>query len=76
MNYKEIAGLLIILGAIIIISGIIIYGLGSLTGWKKIPGDILYKSDRTIILIPVVTMIIISVVLTILLNVIFFFLRK
>ncbi len=76
MDFKDIGKLLIFFGLIIIISGFLLYGLGNITNWKKLPGDIFYKSDRVTIFFPIVTMVIISIILTIVLNVIFFIMRR
>ena len=59
---------------ILIIVGIIILALGLLypylkkIGLGQLPGDIIYKSDNSTFLFPIVTCIIISVVLTVIFN--------
>ena len=59
---------------ILIIIGIIVLALGLLypflkkIGLGQLPGDIIYKSDNSTFLFPIVTCIIISVVLTVIFN--------
>ncbi len=63
------AKILIIIGAVLIVIGIIWLILPSAFSWMgNLPGDIKHTSGNTRIYFPVVTMIVISVIATILLN--------
>ncbi len=63
------AKILIIIGAVLIVIGIIWLILPSAFSWMgNLPGDIKHTSGNTQIYFPVVTMIVISVIATILLN--------
>ena len=61
---------IIIIGILIIITGIIIYFFHDKLNWLgKLPGDIRIEKENVRFYFPVTTMIIISVVLTILINI-------
>jgi hypothetical protein len=55
--------IILILGVILIVIGGALYGLGKL-GFRGLPGDIRYESERTRIYFPIVTCLILSAVLT------------
>ena len=59
--------LLIVLGIVILVSGILYPYLKKL-GIGQLPGDIMFKSGNSTFFFPIVTCIIISVVLTIIFN--------
>lgn len=63
------AKILIILGAVLVIIGVVWLVFPSLFSWiGNLPGDIKHSSGNTKIYFPVMTMIVISVVASILLN--------
>ena len=59
--------ILIILGIIILAIGIL-YPYIKKIGLGQLPGDLVFKSENSILFFPIVSCIIISIVLTILLN--------
>jgi len=67
--------ILLILGVVLTIAGLAIWGLGR-AGFRGLPGDIHYESDGTQVHIPIVTIIVASIVLTILLNLILWIWRS
>ena len=74
MNY--IARVLIVLGGILLLSGVTLYlvdRIGLPLG--RLPGDIRIGNENLTCLIPLATMLILSIVLTVLLNVIIRLLR-
>ena len=60
---SQFGKLIMVLGALAVIVGALIWGLGKL-GFKGLPGDIHYESDRVRVYIPIVTCLVISIVLT------------
>lgn len=71
MNTQPISKYLIVIGATLLIIGLIWYFLGDRLGnLGKLPGDIRIEGENTRVYIPITTMIIISILLTIILNVI------
>lgn len=59
----QIGKLILVLGAIMIVIGAVVYGLGKL-GFRGLPGDIRYESDRTSFYFPIVTCLALSAILT------------
>ena len=59
--------ILIILGIVILVIGLL-YPYIKKIGLGQLPGDVIFKSENSTFLFPVVTCIIISVVLTIIFN--------
>ena len=59
---------LILLGAIIIVMGIVLFLLPKMGSWK-IPGDIVIKRDNFVLFIPLGTSILLSLLLTLILAV-------
>jgi hypothetical protein len=59
---------LIIIGAVIIVIGVVFVFADKIPFLGKLPGDIRFKRGNTTVYIPIVTMLIISVLLTIILN--------
>lgn len=77
MNITNLAKYLIIIGSVIIIVGLIIYGLAKIgIPLGKFPGDIQIKKEKFAIYFPIVTSIVISIVLTILINLFIWLFRK
>lgn len=71
MDWQAIGRVLIGVGLLLLITGIIFYGLGKLFNFGGFPGDILYKKGNTTFYFPLVSCIVISIILTILINLIF-----
>ncbi len=68
---------LLILGAIIFITGLVFVVGGRLFPWLgHLPGDIHYEGKNTRVFIPITTMILISIVGTIVLNVLIRLFRR
>ncbi len=63
--------LLILIGIVMIISGILVTLLGKIGGLGRLPGDIYIQRKNMVFYFPITTMLIVSIVLTILLNIIF-----
>jgi len=59
----QIGKLILVLGAILVVVGAVVYGLGKL-GFRGLPGDIRYESDRTHFYFPIVTCLALSAILT------------
>lgn len=59
---------LIIIGAIIIVVGVVFVFADKIPFLGKLPGDIRFKKGNTTVYIPIVTMLIVSIILTIILN--------
>lgn len=71
-----IGKILLIVGAIIIVIGLILVFSSHIPFLGKLPGDIVIKKENFTFYFPIVTMIIVSVVLTIIINVILRFIGK
>ena len=68
----DIGKILIILGSLILVTGIAISFAPWLINWfGKLPGDIHIKNENSTVFIPVTSMIVISLVLSVVLNLIF-----
>jgi hypothetical protein len=64
--------LLIIIGAIVVVFGLIVSYAPWLINWfGKLPGDIRIEDENSLVFIPFASMLIISVVLTIVVNLFF-----
>jgi len=60
---RSIGLLLIVVGAAVILIGLLIYS-GGLSWFGKLPGDIRYETERTHVYIPLVSMLLVSLVLS------------
>lgn len=71
MDLQQAGKWLLGLGALIVVVGGVVYGLGAL-GLKlplgRLPGDINYRRGNTRVFVPVTTMLLVSIGLTIVLN--------
>jgi len=70
-----IGKVLMIIGAVFLIMGFILYFFERIPFLGKLPGDIVIKKKDFVFYFPIVTSIIISVVLTIILNIIARFMK-
>lgn len=57
---------LILIGAVIIVMGIMLMLLSKVTGMPKLPGDIVIKKDNFVFYFPWVSSIVISIILSLL----------
>ncbi len=65
----ELGRWLIVLGALLILLGVVLYFLPRLFGWfGHLPGDIRIERDGVYVFIPLTSMLLVSVALTLLLN--------
>ena len=61
------AKLLVVIGAALLVAGIVLMYAPWLLSWfGKLPGDLSYRSGKTQIYIPITSMIVVSLVLTLL----------
>ncbi len=69
MSNTTIGKYIIIIGLVLVFTGLIIYFFGNKFSWLgKLPGDIRIVKENTKIFIPITTMIILSLLLTLLIN--------
>ncbi len=68
---ENIGKALLIIGAILVVTGLIALGLSKFGFAGKLPGDIAIKTDKGVFYFPLVTSIIVSLVLTLLGNILF-----
>jgi hypothetical protein len=66
----DIGKILLIVGAVIIVAGLVLVFSSHIPFLGKLPGDIIIKKENFTFYFPVVTMLIISVALTIIINII------
>lgn len=72
-DFSYFAKIIIIIGAVLIVLGLIFLLLGKFTPLGRLPGDIIIKRENLTIYFPLVSLIILSIILTIIANI---FLRK
>lgn len=70
MMLEGLGRTLMLIGAGILVVGLLVFLLGKVPGLGRLPGDILIQRDRFTVFIPLGTMILLSVVLTIVINII------
>ncbi len=63
----EIGRILIILGAVLIVAGLVVLGIQKLPFLGRLPGDILIKRERFTFYFPLATSIIISILISLIL---------
>ncbi len=63
----SIGKVLVTLGVALVVVGLLVWGAERL-GLGKLPGDLVFKGERTTVYFPLVTSIVVSIVLTVLLN--------
>ena len=63
----EIAKMLMMIGAVLMLVGLSVYIFGKVPGIGKLPGDILIKKDNFTFYFPVATSILISLILSLIL---------
>jgi len=62
----SIAKVLMMFGAVLMITGLILYATGKVPGIEKLPGDILIKKENVTFYIPITTCLLISLILSLL----------
>ncbi len=60
---EQFGRVIITVGAVLVAVGVVLWSLGR-AGFRGLPGDVFYKSDRVSFYFPVVTCIVLSLVLT------------
>jgi len=70
MDLNSAGRLLLIAGALLVITGLLFIGLGRISGLRlgHLPGDIRYEGRGVACFFPLATMILLSLVLTLVLN--------
>jgi len=74
MPLQNIGKIFIILGAVVIIAGVLLF-LGGRAGLGNLPGDFSWKRGNTAVYFPIVTSIVLSIILTIVVNIAMRFFR-
>ena len=69
--FQSLGKTLVVIGAVIVILGLLMLLGGKASFFGKLPGDIHIKGKNFTVYIPIVSMIILSIVLTIILNLFF-----
>jgi hypothetical protein len=67
-NFSALAKFIMVLGAVLLISGLVLYCFGKITPLGRLPGDISYHKGNFSFYFPLVTCLLLSLVLTLLLN--------
>jgi len=75
MQYDQLGRVLIILGAVVVVAGILFMVLGK-TPFGRLPGDITFTNGNFTCVAPIVTMLLISLVVTIVVNIVLGLFRK
>ena len=65
----QVGKIILLVGLALVALGAIVWVLGKL-GFRGLPGDIRYQSDKVRIYVPIVTCIVVSVVLTLIVSVV------
>ncbi len=65
----QVGKIILLVGLAVVALGAIVWVLGKL-GFRGLPGDIRYESDKVKIYVPIVTCIVVSVVLTLIVSVV------
>ena len=68
MVTSDVGRLLVILGAVIVVAGLVMMFADRIPFLGKLPGDLVVRRKNTTFYFPLATMLILSIVLTILLN--------
>ena len=66
---SQVGKIILIVGLSLVALGAIVWVLGKL-GFRGLPGDIRYESDKVKIYVPIVTCLVVSVVLTVVVSVV------
>lgn len=71
MDISALGRLILIFAVALLIIGLLILGIGRVTGGRWLPGDIVFHRDGVTIYFPIITSIVISIILSLLLTFIF-----
>jgi len=66
-NFSLLAKILIYTGLLLLIVGLIVWGISKFTDFRSMPGDMVYKRENFTFYFPLGTSILISVLLTLIL---------
>jgi hypothetical protein len=75
MQYDQLGRVLIILGAVVVVAGILFLVLGK-TPFGRLPGDINITNGNFTCVAPIVTMLLVSLVVTVVVNIVLSLFRK
>ena len=67
----DLGRILLTVGLVLVVAGVILLLAGKLSGWGKVPGDLVFQRGRWTVFVPIGTMVLLSVLLTVLLNLFF-----
>ena len=77
MNITYVAKILILIGALIVLTGVVLWLIGKIDiNWGKLPGDINTEGSKGSFHFPLMTSIIVSTMLTVLINLVLWIVRK
>ncbi len=77
MVASQIGRWLVILGAVILVAGVVVWGLARLNlPLGRLPGDLNFGGENFRVSIPLATSIVLSIVLTVVLNVVIWLWRR
>jgi Protein of unknown function (DUF2905) len=68
MTYDQLGRALLVLGGVIVVTGIVMLLLGR-AGVGRLPGDFTFSTGNVTCIVPLASMILVSIILTIILNV-------
>ncbi len=75
MQYDQLGRVLIILGAVVVVAGILFLVLGK-TPFGRLPGDITITNGNFTCVAPIVTMLLVNLVVTIVVNIVLSLFRR
>jgi hypothetical protein len=70
MAYDQIGRLMIVVGAVIVALGLILFLLGRVIPLGKLPGDFTFTSGSFTCMVPLASMLLLSIILTVVLNIV------
>jgi len=76
LGFEGLGKLLIIIGAVIVVLGLLLAFGGRIPLLGRLPGDILIKKDGISFYFPIVTLLLLSAVLTLIINLILRFMGR
>ncbi len=75
-NFSDLGKLLVVVGAGVVVLGLLLWAAGRIPFLGRLPGDITIQRPNGGIFIPLASCLLLSVVLTILLNLLLFLFRR
>jgi uncharacterized membrane protein len=75
-NLSDLGKLLLLIGAGVVLLGLLLLALGRIPFVGRLPGDILIRRGNASFFFPIVTCIVLSVVLTVAVNLLLFLFRR